>query len=131
MYIFTGTTKAVAPDVKLAEKPVEQIVEHFFGEKTKIMTAIFKAESGLNPDAKNYNCRYGSISKSCKKSDREKAWSVDCGVAQTNFKGQICPEESMNPESNIRLAKQIYDEQGLNAWVVYSNGTYKKYLEEI
>ena len=34
-------------------------------------------------------------------------------------------EELFDPLTNMKIAKKIRDEQGLNAWTVYKNGTYK------
>ena len=90
--------------------------------------AIAMAESGLDPQAKNWNCRYGKISKSCKKEDRANAWSVDCGIMQLNFKGLHCPSWSYDLNKNIEKAVEKYHIEGLGAWVVYKNGMYKKYL---
>lgn len=126
---------AVAPDMKLADKPVEQIVEHYFGDDSKLMTAVFMAESSLNPVAVNWNCTYvndkgKTYSTSCKKPDRIRAWSVDCGVAQINFVGKECPRILFDPVENLRIAKvEKYDKQGLKAWSVYNNGSYVKYLD--
>lgn len=126
---------AVAPDMKLADKPVEQIVEHYFGEDSKLMTAVFTAESGLNPVAMNWNCTYindkgKTYSTSCKKVDRVRAWSVDCGVAQINVRGKECPQILFDPVENLRIAKvEKYDKQGLGAWSVYNNGSYKRFLD--
>jgi len=33
-----------------------------------------------------------------------------------------------NPDNNAHAARAIYDSQGLNAWTIYKNGTYKNYL---
>lgn len=97
------------------------------------MTAIFKAESGLNVKNVGYNCHYYNkngkrYSDSCKKEDRPKAWSVDCGIAQINTKGQICPEHLFIIENNLAVAKQKLDTQGLSAWNVYTSGAYRKFL---
>ena len=130
-----GPLIAVAPDMKLADKPVEQIVEHYFGEDSKLMTAVFMAESHLNPVAINWNCTYlndkgKTYSTSCKKSDRIRAWSVDCGVAQINVRGKECPKILFDPVENLRIAKvEKYDKQGLKAWSVYNNGSYLRYLD--
>lgn len=132
LYSHTQVIIASAPDVPLADKPVQQIVEYYFGDKAPEMTAIFTAESHLNPKAINWNCEYvnnqgKTYSTSCKKEDRSKAWSVDCGIAQLNVHGQICPETLLNAQENIIAAKDKYDKQGLGAWVMYSNNVYKKY----
>ena len=82
-----------------------------FGEHSKAMTAIFKAESGLNPKAMNWNCKYPDpkdpkrlVGKSCDAKDRAKAFSVDCGIGQINYPGRQCPKESFDMETNVSLA---------------------------
>ena len=81
------------------------------------MSAIFYAESGLNPQAigdtkaKCPRCKYRSY-----------------GVAQLNggpFEGWD------NPEVNIAYAYAKYQRQGKKAWSVYNSGKYKKYINII
>lgn len=107
---------------------VKNAVVGRFGANSGVMLAILAAESSLNPRAVNYNCFYGGKSRSCNKEDRHLSWSVDCGIAQINKKGNVCPEELFDIQTNLNEAKKIMASQGLNAWVVYSNGTYIKYL---
>jgi len=129
----------VAPVVETeVEAPLtfEQHIEHIFGENAKIATAVLTHESSLNLKAKHYNCRYVSAktgktySTTCKKGDLEKAWSVDCGIAQVNVKGQICPSNLMTLEGNMVAVERIYNEQGLKAWVSYTSGAYLKFLKD-
>jgi hypothetical protein len=114
----------------------EQHIEHIFGENAKIATAVLTHESSLNLKAKHYNCRYVSAktgklySTTCKKGDSGKAWSVDCGIAQVNVKGQICPSNLMTLEGNMVAVERIYNEQGLKAWVSYKSGAYLKFLKD-
>lgn len=107
---------------------LEEHVKVIFGDKAEVAMAVLKYESGLKLDAINYNCRYNGKSKSCKKKDRNEAWSVDCGIAQINVKGKYCPASYMTLEGNMEQVEKIYKEQGLDAWVAYSSGKYKKYL---
>lgn len=39
-------------------------------------------------------------------------------------------EELFDPLTNMRIAKKIRDEQGLNAWTVYKKGIYKDFLPQ-
>lgn len=130
-----------AEPLQIITKPtLEQHIERIFGEKAKVAMATFKAESGLKLDAKGYNCMYQktviengkakikSFSKSCKKEDRYRAWSVDCGLAQVNVRGQVCPRELLTVEGNMKQVEKIYKSQGMLAWSAYKNGSYKKYL---
>lgn len=141
MVIFCGLviTRPLAMSAPIIEQPPTREVrmEQVFAEKANLMEAIFKAESGFNEKAVGYNCRYPVVGKdgvtrmksmACKVQDRHLAWSVDCGIAQINHKGKYCPVESLTFEYSIAKAKYILDTQGLNAWMVYQSGAYKKYM---
>ena len=91
-----------------------------------IMTAIAFAESGGNPRAHNNNISTGDNSY---------------GLLQINMIDDIGRERRENfslksnrdlfdPSTNFKVAKQIYDQQGLAAWGSYRNGSYKPFLEE-
>lgn len=113
---------------------VEEHIIDIFGDKADIATAVLLHEGGMNLDAKGYNCFYTDkngkrYSTHCKKEDRPKAWSVDCGLAQINVKGQTCPSELLTLEGNMKEVERIYKTQGLNAWVSYKSGAYKKFLD--
>lgn len=86
-----------------------------------VATAVFKTESGMNERAMNWNCRYNGVSKQCRPEDREKAWSVDCGIAQINVIGKTCPEEMFNPEKNLAKAYEMWRKRGFQPWVTYVN----------
>jgi hypothetical protein len=88
------------------------------------MTAITMAESGGRSDA--FNPRGPDLSY---------------GLAQINMYENLGPErrsqfglksneELYDPITNLRAAKAIYDQQGLNAWGAYTNQSYKKFLPE-
>lgn len=109
-------------------KTQEQYIQDIFGAKAKIATAVLKHESGMKLDAINYNCRYGGHSTFCKKGDEYKAWSVDCGIAQVNTRGTVCPENLLTLEGNMKAVEKIYKEQGLNAWVSYKNKAYLQFM---
>jgi hypothetical protein len=125
-------TKDSANEPEITQPPTptfEQEISRIFKDKSNIALAVFEHESnGGDIDAKNYNCRYDGKSTFCKKGDKLKAWSVDCGIAQVNVKGQVCPPELLTKEGSIPYIEKIYKEQGLNAWVSYKNGAYKKFL---
>lgn len=112
----------------------EQHIERIFGENAVVASAVLTHESSLNLEAKNWNCFYTNpetgkrYSKSCKKEDRHLAWSVDCGIAQINVRGQVCPSKLLTLEGNMEAVERIYKTQGLRAWVSYTSGAYKKFL---
>lgn len=107
---------------------LEQHIQRIFGSQAKVALAVLKHESNLKLDAVNYNCIYNGRSTFCKKGDKLKAWSVDCGIGQANFKGQVCPPKTLTLEGNMEVVEKIYKEQGLRAWVSYKSGAYKKFL---
>jgi len=103
-------------------------IQRIFGNKSNIAFAVFKHESNAKITSKNWNCVYNGRSTFCKKEDRIKAWSVDCGYFQINVRGLVCPTEYMDKLTSLKRVEEIYKQQGLNAWVSYKTGAYKKYL---
>ena len=127
------------PVIVEPEKTIEEKFKRYFPKSHVTMLAIAKAESGLNNEAKNWNCYYnktetvvyetkvkGSHSRSCKKEHRKYAWSVDCGVLQLSVKGKVCPVEDI--DTHLEKAAELSKVQGKEAWVVYNTGAYKKHL---
>ena len=95
---------------------VEQHIQRIFGTQARVATAVLKAESGMKLNAKNYNCFYyrndgSKYSTSCKKDDKSKAWSVDCGFAQINVKFL---ELRRLPDINILTKQFEYIEENFN-----------------
>jgi hypothetical protein len=103
------------------------ITDSFEDSRTAI--AVAKAESGINPRAKNYNCRYNGRSTFCREGDKKSAWSVDCGVYQINTIGRECPEYLMDPIENIRIAKKMHESRGWTPWIAYNNKSYQLFLK--
>jgi len=126
--LFVSPTKVIAEPIEIVNPSFEQEITRIFGSKSEIALAVFEHESRNNIDSINYNCRYNGISTFCKKGDENKAWSVDCGVAQINVKGQVCPSQLMTKEGSIPYIEKIYKEQGLRAWVSFNNKKYKEFL---
>lgn len=128
-------TEAVSVTVTNAENPVEagsvtHLIHSKFPEDPEVLEAIFKAESNLVTDAMGWNCLYNGKSQACKPEDRHKAWSVDCGLAQINVPGRVCPEELFDPEHNLKVARKLYDSKtSLKHWSAYKNESFKKFLE--
>lgn len=85
---------------------IKQIICKYFGDECNLATRVFKAESGLNPNAIG---DHGS----------------SLGIAQINRPhwGKVSCN-LLEPECNIKLAKAIRDDSGWWAWSVYKNGTY-------
>ena len=129
-------TKGTTIELEIVPPSYEQEVHRIFKGKAPIALAVFKHESSGIETSKNWNCFYYKTvngkqvrySTFCKKIDREKAWSVDCGYFQINVKGQVCPPEYMTRVGSLERVEHIYNQQGLNAWVSYKTGAYKKFL---
>jgi hypothetical protein len=118
----------ITQDIEIVQPSFEQEITRIFGSKAEIALAVFEHESNNDVDSINYNCRYNGISTFCKKGDEKKAWSVDCGVAQINVKGQVCPSQLLTKEGSIPYIEKIYKEQGIRAWISFQNKGYKKFL---
>lgn len=108
-------------------------VKGVFTEAPEVAVAVFRAESGLRPQAQGWNCWYTNAfgqkySSPCKPQDRPNAWSVDCGIAQLNFPGTTCPTEAFNVDWNLEQAKSKFERRGWQPWSAYNNGAYKQFL---
>ena len=77
---------------------------------------IIRAESNFNPRAMNWNCQYGKKFTSCKKQDRDLAFSVDCGLSQINIKSKVCPEYLFNMDINLAQAVNLYIGRKFQPW---------------
>ncbi len=157
LFCLTASSYGNAERVYVAEKPQEQafmmpvIVEpkeetieekfkRYFPKSHKTMLAIAKAESNLNPEAKNWNCYYnddmtivyetrvkGSHSAACKKEHRKYSWSMDCGLLMKNYIGvKECPEVDI--DIHLEEMAELSKRRGYSPWVAWSNGSFKKYL---
>ena len=95
----------------------------------KIMAAVAMAESAGNPMIDTV--------KSGLDPQKKKEFSI--GLLQLNMKDDKdrlldvfdieSEEELYDPIINVIAAKRLYDEQGLDAWGAYKDGSYKKFLK--
>ena len=84
---------------------VEDKIRQTFPEQSDLMLKIAFWESRLDPNATNLN-RNGS---------------KDCGLMQVNsIHGYDC-EWPKDVDNNLRVARKIYDTQGVTAWSSYNN----------
>ena len=136
--VQTAPTIAVAKNKAIVldwqEKTANKIRATFV-EDPETAVATFRAESGLRETAQGWNCYYGGISLPCESGDRDQAWSVDCGVAQLNFPGSVCPAESFNEDWNIQKAyewKYLPNKKaggtGFGPWVANTTGRHLVFL---
>lgn len=128
----------VVKEVNPCDVSVEACITKYFPEDPQLAIAVFKAESSLNPNNIGYNCRYEYFNKktqatstkvtTCKVADRANAISKDYGIAQINDQHSKTPEMFLDPETNLRKARELYDERGWKCWYAYTDGKYKQYL---
>jgi Lysozyme like domain len=89
-----------------------------------ILAAVAGGESGYNTHAHNPNAATGD--------DSYGLWQINMlgsmGPARRKSFGIASNEELFNPDTNARAAVSILRNQGLGAWSVYKNGSYRKYL---
>lgn len=120
------------------KKVIEDKIKYYFPRSWEDMIPVAYAESGLRPDAKNWNCYYnkdetivyttkvkGSHSTSCKKSHRVYAWSLDCGIMQLNTRAKSCPNETI--DEHLQKAADLSRIQGKKAWVTFNKGLHLTY----
>ncbi len=113
----------------MSMSPIDKaLAKHFSTEDARIAKAILTHESRLNPNAKNYNCYYNNKSTFCKKGDEHLAWSVDCGIAQLNYHGSVCPSYTQSIDKSIEKMADMYEKRGWSPWVSFQSGAYKQYL---
>lgn len=132
--VITSLPRSLENEGEASVTEIErQVLEVFGPDAAQTALAIFKGESGLNLRAKGYNCHYRTwtgrkVSRACKAQDRARAWSVDCGLAQINVRGQHCPARLYTLSGNLSAAKRLYDERRWDPWVVYKKGIYRQHL---
>ena len=132
-------TKKPKPKGKMAmvlpsQEEVAQKVRAIFTEEPEVAVAVFRAESGLRPNAQGWNCHYYNdagvrYSAACKPQDRASSWSTDCGVAQINTPGNACPAHLYDVDTNLAAARKKYDSRGWQPWVAHNQGKHLAFLE--
>ena len=111
-------SQSINPDYELPQFKIDVItIIGRYDWDVNTATAIFMAESGLNPT---------SVSKTNRNGTR------DYGVAQINsiHKGKVSGDinQLLDPETNIRVAYEIYKGRGnFSAWSAFNNKRYLKY----
>lgn len=114
----SGEKLSVAQMVSLAKEA------GFSDEEAVIMAAIGAGESSGRTGAHNPDASTGDNSY---------------GIWQINMLGKMGPErraqfgietneELFDPKKNAAAAREIYEQQGFQAWSVYKSGAYEKYL---
>lgn len=96
----------------------------FTGEDLIRMTAVGMAESTGNPGAINNNPKTGDLSFG--------AWQVNMigsmGPQRRRQFGLANNDALLDLNTNARVAKSIFDSQGITAWGAYTDGRYRQYM---
>jgi hypothetical protein len=99
----------------------------FSGNDAQTMAAIIKAESSGNQYAHNTNRATGDNSYGLSQINM-----IDTlGPARRKQFGLKSNEQLLDPQTNLRAAKQVKDSSGFGAWTTFKSGTYKQFLPEI
>lgn len=101
-----------------------------WGDESGLAAAIALGESSGNPNARN--AKYPEDSWGLMQLNMIDLPEEDYLLGQKRREkyGIARNEELLDPLTNMRIAKKIRDEQGLNAWTVYKEGTYKDFLPQ-
>lgn len=97
----------------------------FAPKDAPIIAAISMGESGGNPLAHNPTYPDNSFGLMQINMLDEPGYMLG---AERRQKYGITNEDLKDPLTNLKVAKDIWDTQGPNAWSVYKHGIYKKYL---
>jgi hypothetical protein len=99
----------------------------FGGNDAQTMAAIIKAESSGNQYAHNTNRATGDNSYGLSQINM-----IDTlGPARRKQFGLKSNEQLLDPQTNLRAAKQVKDSSGFGAWTTFKSGAYKQFLPEI
>lgn len=92
----------------------------FSPDQAKTMTAIAIAESSGNAKATNDTRGRHDLPSGQSQEYSLGLWQINVKANGDLLQGQK-PEALYDPLTNAKIAKQIYDRQGYNAWSVYKN----------
>ena len=98
------------------EEKAREIAKNYKIDVEEFIATIW-AESGMDPNATNYN----------------KNGTVDYGICQFNdywYRDIIAPYDAINgPELALNIMAQMWERGRQNDWIAYRSGAYKKYLK--
>lgn len=100
----------------VASKSVEDLIRKHFGDVADQAIDCFKSESGLRANAVNTKNRNGTVDRGVAQIN-----SIHCGKVQGD-----CATALLDAETNIKIAKQLYDRSGFNPWYGVSCRKYWK-----
>ena len=95
---------------EVKETSVEGTIRKYFGDQASKAITCFKAESGLRPQALNTRNKNGTWDMGVAQIN-----SIHCKKLGTTDRNE-CKEKLFDVETNIKMAKSIYDGRKFNAW---------------
>ena len=99
-----------------SDKPYYSLIAKYFGSEAQFAYKIAELESGVESKMSNYPNNDGSQDVGIfQVNDR---WHCP-KVGEDNF-SNACHQKLLDPETNVRIAKQIRDESGWGAWATYN-----------
>lgn len=115
--------KEVKIKVRYSESSIEQRIRDTFPETPNTAVAVAKGESGPSLNLTAYN----------PEAHRDRNGNVICygsyGVMQIGCVHMMeNPDALFDLETNLRVARQIYDESGWVKWGAYTSGGWEKHL---
>jgi hypothetical protein len=108
---------AEAKEVEPAKMSTEDYICYVFGHDCRLALAVSQAENGT---------------RQCDRFGVNTNKSIDAGIFQINsvhLKKGWKLSDLLDCHKNVDYAKQIFDAQGWEPWVAYTNGSYKKFLK--
>lgn len=106
----TSKTPPQSVEIVKDDRSIEQVIKDEFKAEWKVMVAVAKCESGMQQFGKDGKVILGKVN------------SNDVGLMQinTSFWGEEAKKlghDIYTVEGNVKMAKVIYERQGLNAWL--------------
>jgi len=105
-----------------SEDSIKEKIIKTFSEEPEIMLAITEAESHFKNEASTWCCH--GVMQIHEWEHRDK---IPTSHNETR-KGRIA--WLRDPDNNIEVGRMVYDESGKNAWVVFTDGSYLRYLQQ-
>lgn len=102
------------------EKAIIQEIRKTFPESKTTAVAVARGESELDIYAYNPEWHYNA--------QGEKVCQGSYGLMQIACVHVLDPLKLYDPEYNLQIARQVYDNRGWLPWGAYTDGRYKQYL---
>ena len=96
--------------MEISPLTIEDKIRQTFPERAELMLAIANCESGLNQEAVSHTRDFGVMQIN------EATWHETALEMNLDYKGSV--------DDNLELARHIYETQGLEAWVCYTDYIY-------